>query len=51
MLFGSGKVAELKARFESRKVELVLVDGTVIARAATQSGEGMGRQTAGPHRA
>lgn len=29
MLFGSGKVAELKAKFEEAKVDLVLVDGPV----------------------
>ncbi|WP_246566890.1 GTPase HflX [Gemmobacter fulva] len=29
MLFGSGKVAELKARFAAEEVELVLVDGPV----------------------
>ncbi len=29
MLFGSGKVEELKARFKELEVELVLVDGTV----------------------
>ncbi len=29
MLFGSGKIAELKARFEAEEVELVLVDGAV----------------------
>jgi GTP-binding protein HflX len=28
-LFGSGKIAELKARFEAAEVELVLIDGTV----------------------
>ncbi|OYX45480.1 MAG: GTPase HflX [Rhodobacterales bacterium 32-67-9] len=29
MLFGSGKIAELKARFEADEVDLVLVDGPV----------------------
>jgi GTP-binding protein HflX len=29
MLFGSGKIAELKARFEAEEVDLVLVDGQV----------------------
>ena len=29
MLFGSGKVAELKTRFEDARVELVLIDGAV----------------------
>ena len=29
MLFGKGKVAELKAQFEAAEIELVLIDGPV----------------------
>lgn len=29
MLFGSGKIAELKSRFEAEEIELVLIDGPV----------------------
>jgi GTP-binding protein HflX len=52
MLFGSGKVAELKARIErpTRHIDLVLIDGPVSAGAAAQPGKGMGRQASGPHR-
>ncbi len=50
-LFGSGKVDELEGLIRAEDADLVIVDRPLTPSAAAQSGEGVGRQGARPHRA
>ena len=50
LLFGTGKVEELKARLEDNDIELVLIDGPVTPVQQRNLETGVEGQVAGPHR-